>query len=105
MRCLTWEDGLVLLSITVVVDMICGVNARRCFRSLADACLRPNVQTGGGPIELARRCRGTPFEALVPGQGGGSSRLCVGHRPDAEPCTDISIRLSLQERGSARALN
>jgi hypothetical protein len=34
---------------------------------------------GGGAIELARRCRSEPFVALVPGQGGGSNRLRVGH--------------------------
>ena len=38
-----------------------------------------------GAIELARRCRGTPLAALVPGQGGGSNRLCVGHWLDTEP--------------------
>ena len=43
------------------------------------------VQAGGGPIELARRCRGAPLAPLVPGQGGGSNRLCVGHWLDAQP--------------------
>ena len=36
-------------------------------------------------IELTRRCRGTPLAALVPGQGGRSNRLCVGHWLDTEP--------------------
>ncbi len=31
-----------------------------------------------------RRCRGTPLAALVPGQGGRSNRLCVGHWLDTE---------------------
>jgi hypothetical protein len=43
------------------------------------ARLRSTIQAGGGPLELTRRCRGTPLAALVPGQGGRSSRLCVGH--------------------------
>ena len=42
-------------------------------------------QGGGGPIELTRRCRDTPLAALVPGQGGRSNRLCVGHWLDTEP--------------------
>ena len=49
------------------------------------ARLRSTIQTGGGATELARRCRGAPLAALVPGQGGGSNRLCVGHWLDAEP--------------------
>ncbi len=63
------------------------------------ARLRSTVQAGGGPIELARRCRGSPFAALVPGQGGGSNSPCVGHWLDTGPPTDISITLSLEERG------
>ena len=39
------------------------------------AWLRPNVQAGGGPAELACRCRGTPLASLVPGQGGRSHRI------------------------------
>ena len=35
--------------------------------------------------------------ALVPGQGGGSSRLCIGHQLDIEPSKDTSIRLPLEE--------
>ncbi len=42
------------------------------------ARLRSTIQAGGGPIELTRRCRGTPLAALVPGQGGRSKRICVG---------------------------
>jgi len=38
---LTRHDDLVLLSITVIVDMISAVTARRCFRSLTDAYIRP----------------------------------------------------------------
>ena len=38
---LTWADDLILLSITVIVDMISTVSAPRCFRSLTDAYLRP----------------------------------------------------------------
>jgi hypothetical protein len=38
---LTRQHDLVLLSITVIVDMISAVNARRCFRSLTDAYIRP----------------------------------------------------------------
>ncbi len=72
---------------------------------LAEVRETSNIQAGGGPIELARRCRGPPLAALVPGQGGGSNRLCVGHWLDTEPSTDISITLSLEERRSARALN
>ena len=49
------------------------------------ARLRSTIQAGGGPIELTRRCRGTPLAALVPGQGGRSNRLCVGHWLDTEP--------------------
>ena len=49
------------------------------------ARLRSAVQAGGGAIELACRCRGTLLEALVPGQSGGSNRLCVGHWLDGEP--------------------
>ena len=30
---LTWVDDLILLSITVIVDMVSTVNAPRCFRS------------------------------------------------------------------------
>ncbi len=48
------------------------------------ARLRPTVQAGGGATELARRCGGAPLAALVPGQGGGSNRLCVGHWLDAD---------------------
>ncbi len=33
------------------------------------ARLRSTIQARGGPIELTRRCRGTPLAALVPGQG------------------------------------
>ena len=63
------------------------------------ARLRSTVQAGGGAIKLARRCRSAPLAALVPGQGGGSNRLCIGHRLDAEPSTDISVRLPLEELG------
>ena len=49
------------------------------------ARLRSTLQAGGGATELARRCRSTPLAALVPGQGGGSNRLCVGHWLDGEP--------------------
>src|ERR1017187_9529281 len=38
---LTWADDLILLSITVIVDMVSTVSAPRCFRSLTDAYLRP----------------------------------------------------------------
>ena len=38
---LTPPVDLILLSTTVFVDMICIVNARRCFRSLTDAHIRP----------------------------------------------------------------
>ena len=31
--------------------------------------------------------------------GGGSNRLCIGHRLDAEPSTDISVRFPLEDRG------
>jgi hypothetical protein len=48
------------------------------------ARLRSTVQAGGGAIELARRCRGAPLTALVPGQGGGSNCLCVGYWLDAK---------------------
>jgi hypothetical protein len=48
-------------------------------------------------IERARGCRSAPLAALVPGQGGGSKRLCVDHRNDAQPKTHISITLSLGE--------
>ncbi len=89
---LTWADDLILLSITVIADMLSTVSAPHCFRSLTD-------QAGGGPIELTRRCRGTPLAALVPGQGGRSNRLCVGHWLDTESQTDISMTLSLEERG------
>ncbi len=37
-----------------------------------------------------------PLAALVPGQGGGSNRVCVGHWLDAEPQTHISSTLSLE---------
>jgi hypothetical protein len=37
----TWQGGLVPLSITVVVDTISAVNACRCFRTLADAYVHP----------------------------------------------------------------
>ena len=46
---------------------------------------RFQIQAGGGATELARRCRSAALPALVPGQGGCSNRLCVGHRLDAEP--------------------
>jgi len=49
------------------------------------ARLRSTIQAGVGSIELTRRCRGTPLAALVPGQGGRSNRLCVGHWLDTEP--------------------
>ena len=58
-----------------------GVNRSN---GLETARLRSTVQAGCGAIELARRCRSEPFAALVPGQGGGSNRLCVGHWLDAE---------------------
>jgi hypothetical protein len=48
------------------------------------ARVRSTIQAGGGAIKLARRCRIAPLAALVPGQGGGSNRLCVGHWLDAE---------------------
>jgi hypothetical protein len=32
------------------------------------ARLRSTIQAGGGPIELTRRCRGTPLAALVQGK-------------------------------------
>ena len=38
---LTPPVDLILLSTTVFVDMISIVNARRCFRSLTDAHIRP----------------------------------------------------------------
>ena len=38
---LTWADDLILLSITVIADIISTVSAPRCFRSLTDAYLRP----------------------------------------------------------------
>ncbi len=44
-------------------------------------------------------CRSALLAALVPGPDGGSNRRCVGHWLDAEPSTDISITLSLEERG------
>jgi hypothetical protein len=158
---LTRQLDLILLPITVIVDTIAVVNARRCFRSLTDAHVRPapdrrgnatgepiepgehdlamltanserlselrkrlanlswfmrclcekiarvsnhedgssgrffelggnrarvrsTIQAGGGAIELARRCRGAPFAAPVPRQGGGSNHLCVTHWLDAE---------------------
>jgi len=37
---LTWADDLILLSITVIADMVSTVSAPRCFRSLTDAYLR-----------------------------------------------------------------
>ncbi len=48
------------------------------------ARLRPIIQAGGGSTELARRCRGAPLAPLVPGQDGGSNRVCVGHWLDAD---------------------
>jgi hypothetical protein len=48
------------------------------------AWLRSTIQAGGGANGLARRCRSSPLAALVPGQGGGSNRLCVGDLLDAE---------------------
>ncbi len=80
------------------------------FRGIIDVLNRSNwvgncarllstIQAGGGATELARRCRGALLAALVPGQDGGSYRLCVGHWLDAEPSTDISITLSLEWRG------
>ncbi len=38
-----------------------------------------------------------PLAALIPGQGGGSSRLCIGHQLDIEPSKDTSMRLPLEE--------
>ena len=38
---LTRQDDLILLSITVIADTFSTVNARRCFRSLTDAYIRP----------------------------------------------------------------
>ena len=38
---LTSQVELILLSTTVFVDMVSIVNARRCFRSLTDAHIRP----------------------------------------------------------------
>ncbi len=40
---------------------------------------------GGAAMELAPRCRSKLFAVLVPGQGGGSNRLCVDHWLGAEP--------------------
>ena len=61
------------------------------------ARLRSIVQASGGAIRLARRCRRSPLAALVPGQGGGSSRICIGHQLDIGPSKDTSIRLPLKE--------
>ena len=66
------------------------------------AQFRSTLQAGGGATELADRCRGAALTALVPGQGRGSNRLCVGRRLDARRSTDISIRLSLEECCLAR---
>jgi hypothetical protein len=54
-------------------------------------------EAGGGATELARRRRGAPLATLVPGQGGGSSRLCIGHQFDIEPSKDTVTRLPLEE--------
>jgi hypothetical protein len=40
-RCLTRQVDLILLTSTVIVDMISVMNARRCFRSVTDAHIRP----------------------------------------------------------------
>ena len=55
------------------------------------------LQAGGGarPSPLVDAPRDTP--ALVPGKGGGSNRLGIGHRLDAEPSTNISMTLPLEE--------
>jgi hypothetical protein len=55
--------------------------------------IRPHVQASGGPVELAGGCGGALFEALVPGQGGGSDRLCRGDRLDLAPRT-VNSRVS-----------
>jgi hypothetical protein len=62
------------------------------------ARLRPTIQAGGWATELARRWRSTPLAALVPGQGCGSNRICVGHSR-RRAATGISITLSLKGRG------
>jgi hypothetical protein len=59
------------------------------------ARLRSTVQAGGGPIELARRCRSAPLAALVSGQGGGSDGLYLDHGHAARRSTRISMTLSL----------
>ena len=57
------------------------------------------VETVRGFGRLFKQAAGRPrslldAEAVVPGQGGGSNRLCVGHWLDAERQVDISIKLS-----------
>ena len=105
-RYLTRQDDLALLSITVIADTISAANARRYVRSLIDAhvCPAPDRRRrhlfkqaagrSGSLVDAAGR-----VAALVPGQGGGSSRLCIGHQLDIEPSKDTSIRLPLEESG------
>ena len=69
------------------------------------ARLRSTVQAGGGAIELARRCRGAPLAALVPGQGGGSKRLCIGRWLDTERQNRHLHYAFTRRAWSARALN
>jgi hypothetical protein len=73
-----------LAMLTANTDRLAELRKRLANLSWFMRCLC-EIQASGGTTELARRCRSVPFAALVPGQGGGSNRLCVGHWLDAEP--------------------
>jgi hypothetical protein len=60
------------------------------------ARLRSTFQAGGGAIEFGHRCSGALLAALVPGQGGGSSRFCIDHCLDVQSLTHNSITLARQ---------
>ena len=77
-------DAAAMLACSVYVG---GGQANQLSIELGRDCggFRPHVQASGGPIELAGGCRGALLEALVPGQGGGTSRFCIDVWLDLAP--------------------
>jgi hypothetical protein len=62
-----------------------------------------DADSGSEPSAVFGPRRSSPFAALVPGQGGGSNCLYVGHWLDVETSTFNSIRLPLSRRSKKAA--